>query len=409
MIDCRPASDSETTAITDSWWAENIMTVANGVARLSCINKSLTAQYYYYKVVKRAYNGETELYTQWNDQQTLTISDAANYNVTFYYNISSKTPSAEAVRIPTAYYYVGGTSSFTVGDALTETDGVYSITLSDLSGNDFVIVPDFAIENGAVKYVENGYNGWNYAIRPASTQTISDFANYSGDATTTNSSQNWSLTYSGSLTFTYDPSTNTWSAVPYFERTLNSAAEGYATFSSEYAVALPEGVVAKYASSVSDGTIGWTAIENGIPANTGVLLYAAGKAGQSLVFTPATTADDVTDNLFQPISEVKKVDQTEDSYTNFILSKVNSTLGFYKVYSSGSYCAAGTAYLKVPTAQVPAAREFFFLFDDETTKIENRNYNNNDNSCPAYNLAGQRVLQPTKGLYIVGGKKVVVK
>ena len=26
-----------------------------------------------------------------------------------------------------------------------------------------------------------------------------------------------------------------------------------------------------------------------------------------------------------------------------------------------------------------------------------------------YNLAGQRVAQPTKGLYIVNGKKVVIK
>ena len=30
-------------------------------------------------------------------------------------------------------------------------------------------------------------------------------------------------------------------------------------------------------------------------------------------------------------------------------------------------------------------------------------------TAPFYNLNGQRVVQPTKGLYIVNGKKIVVK
>ena len=31
------------------------------------------------------------------------------------------------------------------------------------------------------------------------------------------------------------------------------------------------------------------------------------------------------------------------------------------------------------------------------------------NDKVVYNLAGQRVAQPTKGLYIVNGKKVIIK
>ena len=46
--------------------------------------------------------------------------------------------------------------------------------------------------------------------------------------------------------------------------------------------------------------------------------------------------------------------------------------------------------------------------DGETTGISNvKNVTATDGQ--AYNLAGQRVAQPTKGLYIVNGKKVIIK
>ena len=51
---------------------------------------------------------------------------------------------------------------------------------------------------------------------------------------------------------------------------------------------------------------------------------------------------------------------------------------------------------------VNAVREFNMNFGDETTNIEH-----SDNSV--YDLQGRKVAQPTKGLYIVNGKKVVVK
>ena len=50
-----------------------------------------------------------------------------------------------------------------------------------------------------------------------------------------------------------------------------------------------------------------------------------------------------------------------------------------------------------------------FSFDGDATgieKVENAAVNANGTM---FNLAGQRVAQPTKGLYIVNGKKVVVK
>lgn len=45
----------------------------------------------------------------------------------------------------------------------------------------------------------------------------------------------------------------------------------------------------------------------------------------------------------------------------------------------------------------------------DVTAITNTNRTNDTNNGEVYNLAGQRVTQPTKGLYIVNGKKVLIK
>ena len=49
-----------------------------------------------------------------------------------------------------------------------------------------------------------------------------------------------------------------------------------------------------------------------------------------------------------------------------------------------------------------------FEGDGETTGIANVNVNANANSS-WYDLSGRRVANPTKGLYIVNGKKVIIK
>ena len=80
---------------------------------------------------------------------------------------------------------------------------------------------------------------------------------------------------------------------------------------------------------------------------------------------------------------------------------------FYKL-ASGTKVLAGKAYLQVPS-ESPAPE--FFGFGDGTTGItmvqgEGFMVNGSDNY---YDLQGRRVAQPTKGLYIVNGKKVIIK
>ena len=105
------------------------------------------------------------------------------------------------------------------------------------------------------------------------------------------------------------------------------------------------------------------------------------------------------------------ITQTDGDNTNFILT-VNTVNGdvatpkFYKVNNAeGNTVRANRAYLQIPTAT--AAREYFW-FDDEATAIDAVRQEQTF-AGEAYNLAGQRVAQPTKGLYIVNGRKVVIR
>ena len=67
-------------------------------------------------------------------------------------------------------------------------------------------------------------------------------------------------------------------------------------------------------------------------------------------------------------------------------------------------------YFTVPAAAA-AARSLSFDVDEEgnTTGVADINRETITNNGDFFNLAGQRVAQPTKGLYIVNGKKVVIK
>ena len=66
---------------------------------------------------------------------------------------------------------------------------------------------------------------------------------------------------------------------------------------------------------------------------------------------------------------------------------------------------AGKALL--PATEVSGARELTFVFDDATgiKQVESSKMNVED----IYNLNGQKVQNPTKGLYIMNGKKVIIK
>lgn len=311
--------------------------------------------------------------------------------------------------LPWAYYFYGDLEgdNWKVYNRLVEENGTYSGTISDKTGKSFVIFKGEHInyENG---YIWDSYS-WDNAIRP-NEMTNLGFGNVINSSTITGGSNNWTVNFDN-IDFSINiGGATTWSCTPYFTRAISS--EGYATFSSEYNVAIPEGVTASYATGVSEGTLTTANFTNGIAANTGALLYKAG--GGEVSFTPATSTDDLSDktNYFVAVSSNDtSVSQEADSKTNYILTNktvdnANAPLRFYMVNENGNTVNAGKAYLSIPSAMA-SAREFFSL-DEDITAISTSKANQRSTKS-YYNMNGQRIAQPTKGIYIVNGKKIVIK
>lgn len=107
-------------------------------------------------------------------------------------------------------------------------------------------------------------------------------------------------------------------------------------------------------------------------------------------------------------SDRKTSGTTTNSTVYVLANKTSKGYGFYRW--TGDDLGAGRVYLPVE-ALVAGAHEYCGFFVDETgeaTAIESID-DFKANVGPFYDMQGRRVDNPTKGIYIVNGKKVIVK
>ena len=89
------------------------------------------------------------------------------------------------------------------------------------------------------------------------------------------------------------------------------------------------------------------------------------------------------------------------------MAKKNGVVGFYKV-SAGIMVPEGKCYISVSnTAQAESARDFLGFIEENATRINA--VENGQSTDEVFDLQGRQVKQPTKGLYIKNGKKVIIK
>ena len=176
---------------------------------------------------------------------------------------------------------------------------------------------------------------------------------------------------------------------------INSS--GYASFSSSNALDFSEvsGLEAYIASAASSSSITLTQV-NEAQAGTGLILK--GTAGTTYEIPVIASSEQDKGILTAALTA------TDPSGDVYVLSDgefhpLNSdiTIPAGKAYLDASYVGSGSRNLAI----------VFGGEDDGTTAIKNIKVGTEDNVY--YNLQGQRVLYPTKGLYIVNGKKVIVK
>ena len=173
---------------------------------------------------------------------------------------------------------------------------------------------------------------------------------------------------------------------------------GWATYIPDYNVTFAAGdAYVVTAASVSDGLT--VEAVTSVPAKTPVLLKGAGAKTITVSKAASVTAPET--NLLTVCDGT-----IASGKYPYVLAK-NGEGACFKQWTGDISTLSGRAVLALDEA-VAGSRAIFTL-DDEATGISSMHNSQSTAHNEVYNLNGQRVNQPQKGLYIVNGKKVLVK
>ena len=179
---------------------------------------------------------------------------------------------------------------------------------------------------------------------------------------------------------------------------------GYATFynGNEYPV-LPPSEVMAYAATVEGTTVNLSDPIGSIAPGEAVIL--SGEPGTyDFVINPFVQVQEQTTNLLKGYSSTQMI-EAEEGYRYYMLSEGEFGVGFYPgAKNYGPFVSeGGKAYLAVP-----AELQANFFFFDGATGINS--IVATEGGEAVYNLQGVRMNgKLSKGVYVKGGKKFVVK
>ena len=221
-----------------------------------------------------------------------------------------------------------------------------------------------------------------------------------------------------STTFTfYGASQSNWFGFTNFTITLTKSfplnvvgAASHATLYLPFDVTTTGATKAYYVGTANNGYAQLTATDNEgteIPANTAVVLVNSDADGSTTLTKTTGLSAVVTEsaNLLKGTLVPMSLDLSDET-PYYSLGKLDGEIGFYKFTDGTITLGANKAYLEVPAAG--GVKGFALGFGDEDGILE-LNGNRTNETSEWYNLAGQRVRKPTRGVYIVNGKKVTVK
>ena len=176
-------------------------------------------------------------------------------------------------------------------------------------------------------------------------------------------------------------------------------AEGWATLYTDRALDFSSTGLTAYTATTDGTTVTLTEVTE-VAAGTGVVLKGDAKTYE----IPVIESSDTEKGQLKGSATAALTFDAEAANDYYMLVLNSSSKAQFKKLSSGTI-AAGKAYLAIAKS-TEEARVMNVVFAGTTAikAIETVAADNN-----VYNLAGQRVAAPQKGLYIVNGKKVIVK
>lgn len=211
----------------------------------------------------------------------------------------------------------------------------------------------------------------------------------------------------------------------------SGSGKAYSTLYLGYNATIPEGVTASVVTEINE--IGQLVMEEVtgeiLPAKTAVVLSGENAGGAEFKYADSEPSFSTEYNILKGTSYTK-LENCGNSHNIYMLGKKSGRVAFYRAYenrnASGDkvtvngttnhnesgyvQCNANKAYLMVPEENAQAAAAMFgFHFGGNTTDIDSINavadtYDN------VYDLQGRKLEEITSpGIYIVNGKKVLVK
>ena len=313
--------------------------------------------------------------------------------------------------------------------ATADDPNTYTLTINGLKENctfSEVIAGGVAVNSGGTFQGSNtsrsryfkvayGENAENLTTTEAVLKTICDDSHCSGNPTDNTFTVDGTTT-SGSLTIKVQVYTDSGLGCFYGLTSITLVGEnfaeaialpvtnaGYATMYASDALSIPTNIEAYIIKTINDGWVELTQVTGIIPAETGFIVKGSEGEHNLYIVENANTVADVDGNLLKG--------SVTDSFVNeeaYVLGNIDG-VGLYKaVMEDGSWLNnAGKAYL--PASAVPNKAVAFYGFDwNGTTGIENVVTENGAKAI--FDLTGRRVEAiSAPGIYIVNGKKVLVK
>ncbi|MBR3456335.1 MAG: hypothetical protein IKH26_13565 [Bacteroidaceae bacterium] len=192
----------------------------------------------------------------------------------------------------------------------------------------------------------------------------------------------------------------------------------YSTLNTDFAFQIPEDgdIVGVYTVPTVHNGIAHPSKIGGpglvIPANTPVIIESLSTGTDNNQLYVVTSTDDTSfdDNLLIGTLFAEPVEANGRSRANIRVFNISSkgVVGFYKY--TGEMLVANKAYLDLSTVTETLVNTYTISFEEMgPTAIGNIDFEQSNGSDEIYDIQGRKVNKPTKGLYIINGKKVLVR
>lgn len=220
--------------------------------------------------------------------------------------------------------------------------------------------------------------------------------------------------WTGGVTYGNDDANAAWMLEEVTAIPVTISAAGYATFYAPVALALPEGLTAYEVTAQGEESVSLTPVNDIIPAYNGVVLQGEANTTYNLTipeYVPVAGSENLLEGsvaatfVESPAYVLGYVGEEGSKEVGFYTATKNFNDANEKVEEGGVKWLNNGFKAYLPKTGAAQALRFNF---GGTTAIESVVNGINANAA-IYDLSGRRVEKATKGIYIVNGKKMIVK